>query len=313
VSTRSAVEVRRGPYPGFGAIRYVVISLRIHHWIKNLFVFSPLLFSGHFRDPKDLLITCAGFFLFSLSASGVYLFNDILDRERDRTVAGNCDRPLAAGKLGVRSAALWSGILQIVALSCGYLLNLSFVVFLALYVINNVAYSLIIKDKVIVDVISIAVGFIVRILAGGALIGIEVSHWLIVCTFNVAMLLGFGKRRAEMDGRRALRAVNAVYTETKLDHMMGVSAAVTLFSYMMYAVAPETIHRFGGSYLIYTVPFVAYGIFRYIAKVQEGTCRDPIHIIYNDRTFLLNIVLWAMSIIAALLVAYPLDVLGSRS
>ena len=290
----------------FQGAKSLLVSLRIHHWIKNLFLFSPLLFSGRFRSVHDLNLTIAGFFIFSLSASSVYLFNDIMDRERDRTVAKNRDRPIAAGRLTVLNAATFCTLLQITALILAYVINFKFFLLVVLYVLNNLAYSLFLKHKVIVDVISIAMGFIIRIVAGGALIGVAVSHWLVVCTFNVSLLLGFGKRRAELESGGRLRVVNEIYTEGKLDHMMTVSAAVTLFSYMMYAVAPETIHRFGGNYLIYTVPFVVYGIFRYVAKIQEGKCRDPIQIIYSDRVFLLNIVLWGISILAALVLAYPL-------
>jgi 4-hydroxybenzoate polyprenyltransferase len=176
--------------------------------------------------------------------------------------------------------------------------------FVVLYVANNLLYTLYIKNKVIADVISIAIGFVLRILAGGAVIHVEVSHWLLICTFNVSLLLGFGKRRAELFHAKLVRSVNEIYTENKLDYMISVSAAVTLLSYMLYAVSPENITRFGGHYLVYTVPFVVYGIFRYVAKIQEGKCRDPIHLIYSDKVFVLNMLLWMMAISLILLNAY---------
>ncbi|MGH7847225.1 MAG: decaprenyl-phosphate phosphoribosyltransferase [Candidatus Binatia bacterium] len=292
--------------PGFPEQAWqVLVALRPKHWIKNLFLFSPLLFSGHFRAAQDIFVTAWGFAIFCLAASSVYLFNDILDLERDRATQGNRDRPIAAGKIRVGTAAFMAIALQLLAWVLAFFLELKFLGLVILYALNNVLYSLLLKHRVIIDVISIAIGFILRILAGAALIHVEVSHWLIVCTFNVSLLLGFGKRRAELQEARQLRPVNEIYTEAKLDHMMSVSAAVTLFSYMLYSVAPETTARFGSSDLIYTVPFVVYGIFRYVAKIQEGKYRDPVQMIYADKVFLLNIFLWMGSVMVVLVRAYP--------
>lgn len=271
---------------------YLFECLRVKHWVKNLFVLAPLVFSGHFRNASEVLMSVGGFLLFSLTASSVYILNDLVDREKDAASPTNKTRPIAAGKVSPAAAAWLAAALQLGAIVCGYLLNVTFLLFLVAYTVNNVAYSFFLKRKVIVDIISIAIGFVIRILAGSAVIHVATSDWILICTFSVSLCLGFGKRRAELINQRTLRFVNEIYTDSKLDHMMTVSATVALLSYMLYATAPDTAQRFGGQSLLYTIPLVVYGIFRYVAKIQEGKCRDPIDLIYSDGAFTLNVLLW---------------------
>ena len=143
---------------------------------------------------------------------------------------------------------------------------------------------------------AVAVGFVIRILAGSAVIHVATSDWILICTFSVSLCLGFGKRRSELINQRTLRFVNEIYTESKLDHMIAVSATVALVSYMLYTTSPETVQRFGGHSLLYTIPLVVYGIFRYVAKIQEGKCRDPIDLIYSDGAFTVNVLLWMAAV-----------------
>jgi 4-hydroxybenzoate polyprenyltransferase len=282
----------------------LLVSIRPAHWIKNGFLFAPLIFSGHFYDLDDTLLVLAAFVSFSLAASAVYLFNDINDRERDARAAVTSKRPIAAGVLSPRIAAAGAALLLLLSQAISYRLGLEFFLLLLLYVANNVAYTLFIKNKVIADVISIASGFVIRILAGAALIHVEASQWLIVCTFSVALLLGFGKRRAELFHSPGVKAVSSVYTEAKLDHMISVSAALSLLAYMLYVVSPESVARFKGSGMIYTVPFVVYGIFRFVAKTQEGKAKDPVHLIYSDRVSALNILCWFLTVMFVVATAY---------
>jgi 4-hydroxybenzoate polyprenyltransferase len=282
----------------------ILISLRPKHWVKNLFVFAPLIFSGHFRNYDDVTLNAAGFVVFSLVASSIYLFNDLIDREQDALSEVSKSRPIAAGRISPTSAVIVSVSLLFCGLISAIYLGLDFFFFVVLYVINNGAYTLYLKNRVIADVISIAAGFVIRVLVGAALVQVEASHWLIICTFSLALLLGFGKRRAELLHSRGVKLVSIVYTEGKLDHMISVSAAITLLSYMLYVVSPESIHRFKGNYLIYTVPYVVYGIFRFVAKIQEGKCKDPVHLVYSDKASLLNIFFWGMSIVLILVRAY---------
>jgi decaprenyl-phosphate phosphoribosyltransferase len=282
----------------------LLVSIRPGHWIKNGFLFAPLVFSGHFYDFHDVLLVVYGFVSFCFAASAVYLFNDINDRERDALSVVTKKRPIAAGIVSPRAAAIGALVLLAGSQVISYALGLNFFALLLIYVANNVAYTLFIKNKVIADVISIASGFVLRILAGAALIHVEASQWLIVCTFSLALLLGFGKRRAELFHSPGIKAVSIIYTDAKLDHMTSVSAALSLLSYMLYVVSPESIARFKGSGMIYTVPFVVYGIFRFVAKTQEGKAKDPVHLIYSDRVSVLNVFCWLLTVIIVVSIAY---------
>lgn len=289
---------------GFDVVSGLLVSMRPTHWIKNGFLFAPLIFSGHFYEVKDALMVLGGFLSFSLAASSVYLFNDINDRERDALSGVTNKRPIAAGRVPVFAAGAMAAALLVISQALGFQLGFSFFAFLILYIVNNIAYTLFLKEKVIADVISIAAGFVLRILAGAALIQVEASQWLIVCTFSLALLLGFGKRRAELFHSPGVKAVSTIYTEPKLDHMISVSAAISLLSYMLYVVSPESAARFKGNGMIYTVPFVVYGIFRFVAKTQEGKVRDPVHLIYSDRISVLNLFCWFLTVMVVVAIAY---------
>ena len=284
----------------------LLVLLRPKHWIKNFFVFAPLLFSGHFRKIEDVYAVVLCFAVFCLVASGIYTINDIVDREHDALSATNRHRPVASGKISVGLAGACGMVLLLGALSFAWIVKLELFLFAFLYLANNLLYSLYIKEKVIADVISIAAGFVVRVLAGAAAIGVEASQWLLVCTFSVSLLLGFGKRRAELFHGRDVKVVSGIYTPEKLDHMISVSAAITLVSYLLYVVSPESVVRFRGQEMVYTVPFAVYGIFRFVAKIQEGKCKDPVHLIYSDKISLLNIGFWFLTAAAILYKAYEL-------
>jgi len=288
----------------FEAANGLLISIRPSHWINNGFLFAPLIFSGHFYDAKDALTVFVGFLTFSLAASAVYLFNDLRYRERDALSTVTNKRPIAAGRVWLRTAGGAGAALSLLSLAIGYRLGLTFFGLLLLYIANNTVYTLFLKEKVIADVISIAAGFVLRILAGAALIEVEASQWLIICTFSLALLLGFGKRRAELFHSPGVKAVSTIYTEAKLDHMISVSAAISLLSYMLYVVSPESIARFKGNAMIYTVPFVVYGIFRFVAKTQEGKAKDPVHLIYSDRVSVLNLFCWFLTVMIVVAIAY---------
>ncbi len=301
---RATVDAARAVSKIFDSAKALLVSIRPGHWIKNGFLFAPLIFSGHFYDLNDVLLVVGGFVSFSLAASAVYLFNDINDRERDALSAVTKARPIAAGAVSPRAAGISAALLLLASQAISYRLGLGFFAMLSLYLANNLAYTLFIKNRVIADVISIASGFVLRILAGAVLIQVEASQWLIVCTFSLALLLGFGKRRAELFHSPGVKAVSTIYTEAKLDHMISVSAAISLLSYMLYVVSPESIARFKGNGMIYTVPFVVYGIFRFVMKTQEGKAKDPMHLIYTDRISVLNVSCWLMTVMIIMLIAY---------
>jgi 4-hydroxybenzoate polyprenyltransferase len=172
----------------------LLVLLRPKHWVKNFFVFAPLLFSGHFRNLDDIHAAALSFAVFCMVASAIYTFNDVVDRERDALSETNRHRPVASGKIIPGLAAACGMVLLAAALSIAWRAKPALLFFASLYLANNLLYTLYIKDKVIADVISIAAGFVIRVLAGAAVIAVEASQWLLVCTFSVSLLLGFGKR-----------------------------------------------------------------------------------------------------------------------
>lgn len=181
--------------------------------------------------------------------------------------------------------------------------SLPLLLFGALYLANSLAYCLVLKYRVVVDVLAIALGFVLRLLGGCAAIGVEPSSWLLVCGFSLALLLGFGKRRLEVDGlERAaeFRPVLQSYSPEKLNLLLGITASMCLLSYMLYTVAPETVRVHHTDKLVYTTPFVAYGVFRYLLKVQEGQHDGPVEVVVKDWTFSLNVLLWVASVFAIL-------------
>lgn len=271
--------------------------MRPQQWIKNLFIFAALVFSGHLYSSADLTRTIAGFALFSIAASGVYLFNDITDLGRDRLHPVKSRRPLPSGRLRVPTAWTASGVLAAGSLAGAWLLEPAFAGILLTYVALNVLYSLVLKNVVILDVMTIAAGFVLRVLAGAAIISVPTSEWLIICTVLLSLFLGFSKRRHELTMLDASadnhREVLQHYSPYFLDQMIGIVTASTVMSYILYTISEDTIAKFGTKNLIYTVPFVLYGIFRYlylVHKRDEGG--DPTRLALTDRPLLLNTILW---------------------
>jgi 4-hydroxybenzoate polyprenyltransferase len=278
-----------------------VASMRPQQWIKNFFVFAPLVFAGHLFHRDDLLLTVEGFFLFSFLASGVYIFNDLADLEKDKLHPLKSQRPLPAGKLRVGAARAASALLIGGSVAVAFVLSSGFGIALALYAFLNILYSLKLKDVVILDVMTISAGFVLRVVSGALLIQVGASEWLIICTVLLSLFLGFSKRRHEItvleshanDHREVLQH----YSPYFLDQMIGIVTASTVMSYALYTISEETVKKFGTNHLIYTVPFVLYGIFRYLylvhKKVEGG---NPTKIALTDRPLLVNILLWIVAV-----------------
>lgn len=281
-------------------MRELVISMRPQQWVKNLILFAALLFGGHLFVLPDLLLTLAGFALFSLLTSSVYLLNDIIDRERDLLHPVKSLRPIPSGRLTVKRASITAFILATSSLLCSYMLSDSFGHIVTSYLALNIFYSLKIKEIVILDVMAIAAGFVLRVVAGAALINVPTSEWLIICTVLLSLFLGFSKRRTELISMEANadphRSVLAQYSSHFLDQMIGIVTAATVMSYALYTMSADTVAKFGTTNLIYTVPFVLYGIFRYLYLVHkrvEGS--DPTKTLLNDPPLLINVVLWVFA------------------
>ena len=280
---------------------YILNSMRFQQWIKNFFIFAALIFSANLFNVQDLLLTILGFILFSIAVSGVYIFNDIIDLEKDKLHPLKTRRPLPSEKLSVKAAAIASFILVLIGLLGAFILKTEFGVVLSIYVIINVWYSYQLKSIVILDVMTIATGFVLRVIGGAVLIGVPTSEWLIICMVLLSLFLGFSKRRHEIlileNLANTLRSVLQHYNPYFLDQMIGIVTATTVMSYALYTISEETIHKFGTKHLIYTVPFVLYGIFRYlylVHKKEEGG--NPTKVALTDLPLLVNIVLWIVTV-----------------
>ena len=280
---------------------YIAASMRIQQWIKNLFIFAALIFSANLFNIPDLLITLEGFFIFCLAASGVYLFNDIVDIEKDKLHPLKSKRALPSGKLSVKSAIIASAFLLFIGVFVSFQLKFEFGLVLLAYILINIWYTYQLKRVVILDVMTIAAGFVLRVIAGAVLIGVPTSEWLIICTILLSLFLGFSKRRHEIkileNEANTHRSVLQHYSPYFLDQMIGIVTATTVMSYALYTISEETVHKFGTKHLIYTVPFVLYGIFRYlylVHKKDEGG--DPTRLALTDLPLLFNIVLWIITV-----------------
>ena len=274
---------------------YLAVGARPRQWIKNTFVFAAAIFSGRFREPDVLVASVLAFFAISAIASGIYLVNDILDREQDRLHPVKRNRPLAAGRISAADCIAGAVVLWILAAILLALLGQPGAVAVAVvYFILNLLYVFWFKQKVVLDVLFIALGFVLRVILGGEATGIEISQWLILCTFLLALFLGFSKRRHELvllDSEASNHRQNlSEYDPYLLDQMIAVTTASTLLSYCLYTIlgAPARFER-----MEYTIPFVAYGIFRYLYLVhRRDQGGDPAEVVLRDRGLLVNLVLW---------------------
>jgi 4-hydroxybenzoate polyprenyltransferase len=283
-------------------IRAVLLSLRPHQWTKNLLVFAALALSKHLFEADAFLRTLLAFAIFCGLSGTVYLVNDLTDLERDRRHPRKRHRPLASGALPARAARLAAWSLGTGCLGLSFLLGLPFAVAALLYLLLNLAYSMRLKEIVIVDVLSISLGFVLRAAAGALAIGVEFSDWLIVCTILLALFLALAKRRHELvslsDAASEHRPILAEYSPYLLDQMISVVTASCLMAYAFYTLAPETVEKFRTDRLAWTIPFVLYGIFRYLYLVhQKEQGGSPTDILLTDRPLLLDVALWAASIV----------------
>jgi 4-hydroxybenzoate polyprenyltransferase len=275
----------------------LVRLMRPKQWVKNLFVFTGLLFSHAWDDTSLVIKVLAAAASFSLIASSIYIINDIADREADRRHPVKRRRPLASGAVGVRAALMLAALLAIGGALLGAFASTTVLWLLAVYAVINLAYSAGLKQVVILDVFIIAAGFMLRILAGTIGVGIPASQWLLLTGLLITLFLGFAKRRAEWQAAgeegASQRKVLEHYGPELLDHMITVAAAGVVMSYSLYTMSAETIAKHGTANLIYTVPFVLYGIFRYIYLLhhrQRG--EDPAGELLLDPHMVVTFLAW---------------------
>ncbi len=282
--------------------------MRPYQWVKNAFVFVPLIFSKNLLVPGLFYKSLLAFVAFCFAASAVYVINDVADREFDRLHPIKRDRPIAAGTVGIGEG--WSLSVLLLALSLlllfieGSPLNLSLVV--VGYVAINIFYSFGLKRIVLIDLFVIATGFILRILAGGYAIDVNVSSWLIMTTLFLSIFLGVAKRRSEFvliskDTDETTRKVLSDYDLGLIDQILSISAASVIIAYALYTVSERTVHAFHTEALIFTTIFVTYGVFRYLYLVHKtGLGENPTKVLLTDRPMILNTVFYVVSVIAIL-------------
>lgn len=273
--------------------------IRPKQWIKNFFVFAPLLFSRHVFDMPYLLPSIAAFIIFSLASSAVYIINDILDVESDRAHPKKKYRPIASGEISIRQALIFLVLLIIVIITGLIFLKPIFAVVITLYFITNLLYSLKVKSIVLLDVFFISFGFMLRVLGGAAAINVPISSWMILTTIFISLFLAISKRRGELsqvinqDNIEKQRKVLKEYSVEFADQLNTIAAAGTIISYALYTVSEKTVSTFGTDKLIYTTPFVIYGIFRYMYLMhQKNLGESPTSIVTKDIPIILGVLGW---------------------
>lgn len=274
--------------------------LRPHHWVKSLFVFVGLLFGHAWGDAGMVWRVVAAAAGFSLVSSCVYILNDIADREADRRHPVKRNRPLARGAVSLNAAMVLALAVGTAGGVLGYYASPLVAQFLALYGVMNIAYSMGLKRVVILDVFIISAGFMLRLLAGTSGVGILPSQWLLLCGLMLTLFLGFAKRRAELGnvqaeapGKSGQRKVLSDYSVPVLDSMITVTAACIVMSYSLYTLSEETIAKHGTSLLMLTVPFVLYGIFRYLFLLhQHHQGEDPAREAVQDPHLVVTALAW---------------------
>lgn len=280
-------------------LRSLITSLRPQQWTKNLFVLAALPFGLKLFDTAAVTMALAAFVVFCALSGVVYLVNDLFDREADRLHPVKRLRPIAAGDLAPATAALAAVLLGAVALGAAAWIGSRFAAAAAAYLALFALYSRWLKHLVIIDVLSIAIGFVLRTYAGAVAIAVPVSDWLLVCTVLLALFLGLSKRRHELtllaDGAVGHRRILDEYNPYLLDQMIGVVTASTLMAYIIYCTSSDTVERFGTHNLVLTIPFPIYGILRYLYLVhrREGG-GNPSELLITDRPLLICVGLWGL-------------------
>src|SRR5689334_16562698 len=296
---KAEVQVLPSAVSHRGVLHLLLASTRPQEWVKNAFVFAPLFFSQNLLNLDLLAKSLVAFGYFCLASAGVYLINDICDRERDKKHPQKNSRPIASGLLPVPIATTAATVLLSIATIGALALDLPLGLVTCSYVTLNIAYSNWLKNLVILDVFTIAAGFVLRVVAGAVVIDVVMSHWLLICTMLLALFLGFSKRRYELvnlaKDASLHRRVLAEYDPLFLDMMIGIVTSVTVVAYVFYTISNETVQRFHTDKLFLTVPFVIYGIFRFLYQIyHKNRGAAPSRILVTDRPLLLNVILWGL-------------------
>ena len=283
-------------------MRALVETLRPQQWVKNGFIFAALIFSQSLtrwdRCRQVLLATL----VFCMVSSATYVLNDILDTAEDRHHPTKKLRPIASGRLSPTTAGITGAFLGIAGLVASWRLNTGFFAVVVAYLAVNILYSTFLKHVVLLDVFIVAAGFLFRVIAGGLVIHVAISPWLIVCTTLLALFIALSKRRHELvllgDNASNHRAILADYSPYFLDQLIGIVTASTVVTYALYTLSPDVQSKFPGKRLELTIPFVLFGIFRYLHLIHHGEHGgNPTRSLFTDPVLLSVVVLWAASVI----------------
>jgi 4-hydroxybenzoate polyprenyltransferase len=297
VPDRAISTLGRGP-----AVSNLLISLRPDQWTKNLLVFAALIFARRLFDLASVVAALEAFVIFCCLSGVVYLVNDVTDRASDRRHPLKSRRPIAAGDLAVGTALATAGVLCAVSIAAAFTLGWRFGVVAAVYVSLQVLYSGPLKHLLIIDVLTVAIGFVLRAVAGAVAIDVQMSRWLFVCTILLALFIALAKRRHELvllgDDASTHRAILGEYSPYLLDQMIVIVAASTLIAYIFYSISDDTSARFDTEWLGLTIPFPLYGIFRYLYLVhQREGGGSPSDLLLSDRPMMLCVALWVVAVV----------------
>ena len=290
-------------------LRACVVALRPKQWIKNLFVFAPLLFAKHLFDGGLILRAAAAFAVFTALASAIYVLNDLFDVQKDREHPFKRLRPIASGTLPLGLARVLIVALTSAGALCAFAIGWQFAVVAIGYVLLNVAYTLTLKHWAFVDVLCIATGFLLRVVGGSLAIDVAISKWLLVCTFLLALFLGLGKRKHEyvalhLQGGTARRVMD----QYRLEHLnlsLWIAGALTVASYAAYTFAPGTAVRFGTQLLPLTIAFIGFGIFRFVRLIDLHDAESPTEEMLKDVPFVVNTFAWVALVIVLIYNGVP--------
>ena len=286
-------------------LKNLIKLARVGQWVKNSVVLAALVFAGTIKDSHRLELAFFATVIFCLLSSAVYTFNDLIDRDKDRRHPLKKDRPIASGAVSPTMAIILVVVLIAIGLGTAWSINIGFFIISIVFVAINALYSLALKDIVIVDVMTLALSFVVRALAGALAIEVPASKWMLINTLLLALFLGFGKRRHELvlldEKAGHHRSSLTHYSPYLLDQLIGVTTASVVVMYMLYTFSTEVSQKLKTENLYITIPFVVYGIFRYlflIHKREEGG--SPTRLLFTDRPILITVVLWLVTVIAVL-------------
>jgi 4-hydroxybenzoate polyprenyltransferase len=284
-------------------LRPVITLLRPNQWIKNIVIFGALIFAREFTDWAKVSKAFYAFVIFCLLSSTIYIINDIIDRDSDRSHPLKKNRPLAAGTIAPSTAWVTAAVIGTIGLALASTMPGPFIYAALTFLAFNVLYSLVLKEIVIIDVMAVAASFVIRAIAGSFAIAVPNSSWLVACTFLLALFIGFGKRRHETVTLGVDAGSHRVslkkYSPYFLDQLIGVVTASTVVAYTFYTLSPEIQQKLGVSHLELTIPFVLYGVFRYLYLIhQEEKGGSPTEVLLSDIPILINIVLWFLSVMA---------------